>query len=70
MATVGTGSEIYHYLRLLFAFRGVSHCTRCGLAGEIVASGGDGADQVTPAARIAARIASISRRVSWRCWRR
>ena len=55
MSTVGTASEIYHYLRLLFAFRGVSHCTRCGLAGEIIGSGGAG--DLTPAARIAARIA-------------
>ena len=26
MSTVGTASEVYHYLRLLFAFHGVSHC--------------------------------------------
>jgi excinuclease ABC subunit A len=55
MSTVGTSSEIYHYLRLLFAFRGVSHCTRCGLAGEIVGGGDDGAGE-SPAGRIAARI--------------
>jgi excinuclease ABC subunit A len=56
MSTVGTSSEIYHYLRLLFAFRGVSHCTRCGLAGEIVGGEAGGDDSSSPAARIAGRI--------------
>jgi excinuclease ABC subunit A len=55
MSTVGTSSEIYHYLRLLFAFRGVSHCVSCGLAGEIVGAGADG-DARSQAERIAARI--------------
>jgi excinuclease ABC subunit A len=36
-STAGTASEVYHYLRLLFAFLGVPHCPRCGLAGEVVA---------------------------------
>ena len=64
MSTVGTASEIYHYLRLLFAFHGVAHCASCGLRGEIVnpareagpsASGGPA--NVPVAARIAARVA-------------
>ncbi len=38
MSTVGTASEVYHYLRLLFAFCGVSHCPGCGVAGEVVAA--------------------------------
>jgi excinuclease ABC subunit A len=29
-STVGTVTEIYDYLRLLFARLGVPHCTRCG----------------------------------------
>jgi excinuclease ABC subunit A len=37
MSTVGTASEVYHYLRLLFAFCGVAHCPGCGVAGEVVA---------------------------------
>jgi excinuclease ABC subunit A len=36
MSTVGTASEVYHYLRLLFAFCGVAHCPGCGVAGEVV----------------------------------
>ena len=32
MSTVGTASEVYHYLRLLFAFCGVAHCPGCGVA--------------------------------------
>jgi excinuclease ABC subunit A len=31
-STVGTVTEIYDYLRLLFANIGVAHCPRCGLA--------------------------------------
>ena len=38
MSTVGTASEVYHYLRLLFAFCGVAHCPGCGVAGEVVAA--------------------------------
>ena len=34
MSTTGTASEVYHYLRLLFASLGVPHCPRCGTAGE------------------------------------
>ena len=38
MSTVGTASEVYHYLRLLFAFTGVSHCPGCGVPGEVVSA--------------------------------
>ena len=38
MSTVGTASEVYHYLRLLFAFCGVAHCPGCGVAGEVVSA--------------------------------
>lgn len=34
MSTTGTVSEIYHYLRLLFASLGVPHCPKCDIAGE------------------------------------
>ncbi len=34
MSTVGTGSEVYHYLRLLFAAQGIAHGLRCGVPGE------------------------------------
>jgi excinuclease ABC subunit A len=34
MSTVGTVSEAYHYLRLLFASLGMPHCPRCGTAAE------------------------------------
>ena len=34
MSTVGTASEVYHYLRLLFAFHGVSHCAALRAAGR------------------------------------
>ncbi|HEY3121449.1 MAG TPA: excinuclease ABC subunit A, partial [Vicinamibacteria bacterium] len=35
MSTVGTASEVYHYLRLLYARVGVPHCPRCGIAGAV-----------------------------------
>jgi excinuclease ABC subunit A len=35
MSTSGTASEIYHYLRLLFARLGVAHCPKCGIPGEM-----------------------------------
>jgi excinuclease ABC subunit A len=35
LSTAGTASEVYHYLRLLFATLGVPHCPRCGIAGEV-----------------------------------
>ena len=56
MSTVGTSSEVYHYLRLLFAFHGVSHCAHCGLRGEIIAAG-TGDDGRSRESRIADRIA-------------
>jgi excinuclease ABC subunit A len=34
MSTVGTASEAYHYLRLLFAAIGVAYCPRCGIRAE------------------------------------
>jgi len=34
MSTAGTASEVYHYLRLLFARLGVVHCPKCGVPGE------------------------------------
>jgi excinuclease ABC subunit A len=46
MSTVGTSSEVYHYLRLLFAALGVSFCPKCGIPGEV-------ADPGSLAARIA-----------------
>jgi excinuclease ABC subunit A len=33
-ATVGTTSEVYHYLRLLFAAAGTPRCPNCGTPGE------------------------------------
>ncbi|MCK6546107.1 excinuclease ABC subunit UvrA [Myxococcota bacterium] len=40
MSTVGTQSEVYHYLRLLFAWLGVPHCPSCGTAGQVGAPAG------------------------------
>ncbi|MDX2020040.1 MAG: excinuclease ABC subunit UvrA [Deltaproteobacteria bacterium] len=34
LSTVGTASEVYHYLRLVYAWLGTPHCPKCGLAGE------------------------------------
>jgi excinuclease ABC subunit A len=56
MSTVGTASEVYHYLRLLFAFHGVAHCAKCGLRGEIVNPPRQPGER-SVAARIAGRIA-------------
>jgi excinuclease ABC subunit A len=39
MSTVGTSSEAYHYLRLLFASVGIPHCPKCGIAGEAADAG-------------------------------
>ena len=36
MSTVGTVSEVYHYLRLLFSAVGVPHCVSCGVPGQVV----------------------------------
>jgi excinuclease ABC subunit A len=38
MSTAGTTSEVYHYLRLLFARLGVVHCPKCGVPGEVAAA--------------------------------
>jgi len=34
MSTAGTVSEVYHYLRLLFAALGTSFCPKCGVPGK------------------------------------
>ena len=42
MSTAGTVSEVYHYLRLLFAALGTAFCPGCGVAGKAM-----GADEIT-----------------------
>jgi excinuclease ABC subunit A len=39
MSTVGTASEVYHHLRLLWSRLGVVHCAECGEAGQVVDAG-------------------------------
>jgi excinuclease ABC subunit A len=61
MSTVGTASEVYHHLRLLWSRLGVVHCTRCGEAGQVVDAGSlaarlaadfpDGMDVLAPLVR-------------------
>ncbi len=46
LSTVGTASEVYHYLRLLWSRLGEVHCPKCGLPGQVV-----------DAAALAARVA-------------
>ena len=46
LSTVGTTSEVYHHLRLLWARLGEVHCPRCGLPGQVV-------DAASLAARVA-----------------
>jgi excinuclease ABC subunit A len=46
LSTVGTSSEVYHHLRLLWSRLGSVHCPRCGLPGQVV-----------DAAALAARVA-------------
>ena len=46
LSTVGTASEVYHHLRLLWSRLGTVHCPKCGLAGQVV-----------DAAALAARVA-------------
>jgi excinuclease ABC subunit A len=36
LSTVGTASEVYHHLRLLWSRLGTVHCPRCGLPGQVV----------------------------------
>ena len=36
LSTVGTASEVYHHLRLLWSRLGTVHCPSCGLAGQVV----------------------------------
>jgi excinuclease ABC subunit A len=38
-STVATVTEVYHYLRLLFAKLGVQHCTGCGDPDPLADSG-------------------------------
>ncbi|HSB62503.1 MAG TPA: excinuclease ABC subunit UvrA, partial [Vicinamibacteria bacterium] len=40
LSTVGTASEVYHHLRLLWARLGTVHCPRCGLPGQVVDAAG------------------------------
>src|SRR5262249_11302183 len=61
MSTVGTASEVYHHLRLLWSRLGVVHCVRCGEAGQVVDAGSlaarlaadfpDGVDVLAPLVR-------------------
>jgi excinuclease ABC subunit A len=46
LSTVGTASEVYHHLRLLWSRFGSVHCPRCGLPGQVV-------DAASLAARVA-----------------
>ncbi len=46
LSTVGTTSEVYHHLRLLWARLGEVHCPKCGLPGQVV-------DTASLAARVA-----------------
>jgi excinuclease ABC subunit A len=46
LSTVGTASEVYHHLRLLWARLGTVHCPKCGLPGQVV-------DAASLAARVA-----------------
>ncbi|HXY40425.1 MAG TPA: excinuclease ABC subunit UvrA, partial [Vicinamibacteria bacterium] len=36
LSTVGTASEVYHHLRLLWSRLGTVHCPSCGLPGQVV----------------------------------
>ena len=47
LSTVGTASEVYHHLRLLWSRLGAVHCPKCGLPGQVV-----------DVAALAARVAS------------
>jgi len=46
LSTVGTASEVYHHLRLLWSRLGAVHCPKCGLPGQVV-------DMAVLAARVA-----------------
>ena len=46
LSTVGTASEVYHHLRLLWSRLGTVHCPKCGLPGQVV-------DPAALAARVA-----------------
>jgi excinuclease ABC subunit A len=40
LSTVGTTSEVYHHLRLLWARLGEVHCPKCGVPGQVVDAAG------------------------------
>ncbi len=40
LSTVGTTSEVYHHLRLLWARLGEVHCPKCGIPGQVVDAAG------------------------------
>jgi excinuclease ABC subunit A len=40
LSTVGTTSEVYHHLRLLWARLGEVHCPKCGVLGQVVDAAG------------------------------
>ena len=40
LSTVGTASEVYHHLRLLWSRLGTVHCPKCGLPGQVVDAAG------------------------------
>ena len=40
LSTVGTTSEVYHHLRLLWSRLGTVHCPKCGLPGQVVDAAG------------------------------
>ncbi len=40
LSTVGTSSEVYHHLRLLWARLGEVHCPKCGVPGQVVDAAG------------------------------
>jgi excinuclease ABC subunit A len=69
MSTVGTASEVYHYLRLLFAFHGVSTAPTAGCAAR--SSARAPATTVGPGRCASPSVLpNISRRERSRCWRR
>jgi excinuclease ABC subunit A len=40
LSPVGTASEVYHHLRLLWSRLGTVHCPKCGLPGQVVDAAG------------------------------
>ena len=54
LSTVGTASEVYHHLRLLWARLGTVHCPKCGEPGQVV----NAADELAPLA-LAVRVEDV-----------